>query len=446
MLDQIILILGILLFLFFIYFAIVSYFEKEFLASKRAFLIAPITFLPFILLYQIQFPYKQEIQLIFIISILLTLIVFTIPNNSKVLANGIPKSKVDERDIMFSRNELEVGTNNFEEYYGRKPENKIPDDKFRSEPGLLNPNSFYYDQKMAASAHSSFEVVDLFAPYITGKVAKRNKEFDAHEITHYLKGWTKKLGAVDVGFTELKDYHFYSVGGRGKNYGKEIKNQHKYAVAFTVEMDYDMVKGGPSFPIVMESAQQYLNAGQIAVQVAAFLRNLGYDARAHIDANYQVVCPLVAKDAGLGEIGRMGLLMTEKLGPRVRLGVVTTEIPLISNTKADTSSVIDFCSKCKKCADCCPSNAIPTHERSEIDGVLRWQINSEECFTMWCKAGSDCGRCVAVCPYSHPDNFLHNIIRWGIKRNSFFRSFALYMDDFFYGRKPEASRIPDWIN
>ena len=74
-----------------------------------------------------------------------------------------------------------------------------------------------------------------------------------------------------------------------------------------------MVSAAPSASIVMESGQQYLGSGIIALQVAAFIRNLGFEARAHIDGNYEVVCPLVARDAGLGEIGRMGLLMTPKL-------------------------------------------------------------------------------------------------------------------------------------
>ena len=49
----------------------------------------------------------------------------------------------------------------------------------------------------------------------------------------------------------------------------------------------------------MESAQQYLNAGAIAAQIAAAIQSLGYEACAHIDGNYQVVYPLVARDAGL---------------------------------------------------------------------------------------------------------------------------------------------------
>ncbi len=207
-----------------------------------------------------------------------------------------------------------------------------------------------------------------------------------------------------------------------------------------------MLATAPAGPAVMESAQQYLNAGSIAVQIAAFIRNLGYPARAHIDGNYDVVCPLVARDAGLGEIGRMGLLMTPNLGPRVRIGVITTDIPLILNKYMHNHSVIDFCTICKKCADVCPSQSISFNDMEDIDGIKRWQINQEACYTFWTKVGTDCGRCVSVCPYSHPDNLMHNLVRAGIKNSFIFRRFALKMDDVLYGRKPVAAPLPEWIN
>jgi ferredoxin len=75
---------------------------------------------------------------------------------------------------------------------------------------------------------------------------------------------------------------------------------------------------------------------------------------------------------------------------------------------------------------------------------LPWKINHEKCFTYWCKAGTDCGRCVTVCPYSHPNNFIHNIIRLGIKRNSANRWLALKLDDYFYRRKPEIKPVNNW--
>jgi reductive dehalogenase len=195
----------------------------------------------------------------------------------------------------------------------------------------------------------------------------------------------------------------------------------------------------------MESAQQYLNAGIVAVQVAEFIRNLGYEARAHIDANYRVICPLVAQDAGLGIIGRMGLLMTPELGSRVRIGVVTTDFPFRANKPIFDGSVISFCKICKKCAKVCPSNAISFNSQKIIDGVKRWQIDSESCFLYWCTIGTDCGRCISVCPYSHPNNFIHRLARIAIKRNSLNRWIAFHLDDLFYGQKPKPVSLKNWM-
>ena len=211
-------------------------------------------------------------------------------------------------------------------------------------------------------------------------------------------------------------------------------------------MEKVLLDPAPLGPTAMESAQQYLNSGAIAVQLAEYIHHLGYSARAHIDGSYRVVCPLFARDAGLGEIGRMGLLMTLELGPRVRIAVVTTDMPLVVDKRARDYTMIDFCRRCLKCADACPSKAISFEDRQEIDGAWRWQINSEACFTYWCTVGTDCAICMRVCPYSHPDNFLHNSVRAGLKRSALFREFALKMDDFFYGRKPVPAPIPAWLN
>ena len=62
----------------------------------------------------------------------------------------------------------------------------------------------------------------------------------------------------------------------------------------------------------------------------------------------------LAVDAGLGEMGRLGYLLTKKLEPRVRLGAVTTTLPLLPDRPVDIG-VADFYRICKKCATCCPS-------------------------------------------------------------------------------------------
>ncbi len=134
----------------------------------------------------------------------------------------------------------------------------------------------------------------------------------------------------------------------------------------------------------------------------------------------------------------MGILMTSHQDPRVRISVVTTDIPLVVSEEKADPTMEDFCRICKKCAETCPSNAISFDDMAEIGGVKRWQISQEKCFTYWCQAGTDCDKCIAVCPYSHPDNFFHNVIRYGIRKNFLFRKIAVRLDDFFYGKKPNA--------
>lgn len=436
---------GIILLLF-VTAALFSVKERESLAAKRFLLSSIIFSLPFSGLALIDFSYKSEIVTAIFTILILAAFLFLVPvGKNKNYRQPIPVKKYDERDTMFSRNKLQSGSERFEAYYSKNPHKKILDDKFRAQPGLLSKGTRQYNPFHYASADASFKTIAALRNVVDGEVSENKVAVNPSEISNYIKHWSIKLGAVDCGITELKDYHKYSVGGRGKRYGKEIDNQHQFALAFTVEMARGMVSSAPTGSMVMESGQQYLESGKVALQIARFIRNLGYEARAHIDGNYEVICPLVARDAGLGEIGRMGLLMTPKYGPRVRISVVTTNLPLVTDTPLNDYSIIDFCTKCEKCAASCPGSAIPFGAMPTVDGIKRWRINPEACFTLWCSLGTDCGRCISVCPYSHPDNILHNTVRLGIRNSSIFRILALKLDDIFYGGKPHPARLHGWL-
>ena len=347
-----------------------------------------------------------------------------------------PSRRIDERDTMFSRQELVPGNKRFEDHYKRRPQHLSPDEKFRSQPGLLSPGSRYYDPVLFASTQSIYNEVEKLYPHVEGKPAEVKTESDPAKLTDAVLEMAIKLGAHSAGITTLHDYHVYSVGGRKERYGQDFPVKHKHAIALTVEMDYHMMRTAPAAPTLVESARQYYRSGKLGVEVAEFIRNSGYEARAHIDANYQVVCPLVARDAGLGEIGRMGLLMTPSVGPRVRIAVVTTDMPLMPSPVRPDPATIDFCRRCDKCAVVCPGRSIPFGMEKEAGGAIRWQINSESCYTYWCQAGTDCGRCVIVCPFSHPDNWFHRLVRFGIRNSWIFRRLALPLDDLFYGKRP----------
>jgi reductive dehalogenase len=438
--DYIIFMIGALILLLSFYAFLISRREKEQLAANRFFITGAVVAFVYFMCSICSFPGKDFLSALLIAMPVVTAIALFMPFQSVVRMPmpGTPgaQQRIDERDIMFSRRELVPGTARFKAYYERKPENRSPDDLFRSKPGLVSPQALYADPLMFAASRASFEAVKQLHPLAEGTPDSKAVSAEAGEFTRFIKFRGKKLGAHRLGITRLRDYHLYSIRGRGERYGEKIELDHQYAIALTVEMDYDMMRYAPQPQAMMESSNQYLKSGAIAIQMAQFIRSIGYAATAHIDARYQVICPLVARDAGLGEIGRMGLLMTPDLGPRVRIAVVTTNLPLITDSVKQERSMIDFCRHCKKCARSCPSNAIPFDDMKETEGVLRWQINSKACYTFWCSIGTDCGRCVAVCPFAHADNSLHAAVRYGIRRSFLFRRLGIYLDDFIYGKSP----------
>ena len=419
--------------------------ENKRKTALKALYILPFTSFLIIVPHIISTKYEWLIVLSDFIFTALSIYIFMPGYFFRKQDEAIARERIDERTVMFSRNELKPGTDRYEKYYKRYPEHKGNDDNFRKMSGLLSKESAFYNPLAYRAAESTFSIVDSLHQFVEGSSVETDIKLRPEQYDSFILNWAKKMGAVSVGFTKMKDYHWYSTGGRGDRYDKPINGKHQTGIVFTVEMDKEMVDSSPKSSIIMESANKYLQAGIIATQIAQLIRECGFEARAHIDGNYQIVAPLVARDANLGEIGRMGLLMTPDLGPRVRLGVVTTNMPLTVSKRKYDDSYEDFCSKCLKCAVNCPASAIPTDGKSTIKNIKRWQINSEKCYNYWCNSGTDCGRCMSVCPYSHPKSMMHNMVRWSIRQFPNFRFWAVKLDDYFYGRKPSPARLPYWI-
>ncbi len=307
--------------------------------------------------------------------------------------------RFDERDIMFARMSYKEGSQQYEDYYKRNPEKKEIDDSFRKMPDLMGEGTATFDPINSPIGVSAFRFLGDIKGLSEGKVNFKKTETNPDEITKKLKGLAKYYGADLVGITRMKEEFYYSHRGRGLAYGEEINTFHKYGIVFAVEMDRDMINRAPSLPQAVEVTKGYVNAAIIGMILSYYICELGYNARNHMDGNYLVVAPRVAEEAGLGEIGRMGLLVTKKFGSRIRLGVVTTDMELIPD-EADRFGIKEFCDICKKCARMCPGKAISNDPQEEVDGLLRWKIDQEKCYKVWRSVGTDCGVCLSTCPFS----------------------------------------------
>jgi len=418
-------------------FGVVSVRESERRATRVAFILAVLLSIPFVVAALLPSPVPVIGAAVVILALLVGVVAWFTPIAERPAMGGRPSRRIDERDIMFSRGRLVSGSPEYELYYAMRPENKTSDDNTRALPGLLSEEAQLFEPLAFAAAKASFDLTEALREHVDGKVAPQRVEQSPQYWTAAIKDLAVSHGALAAGVTELRPYHIYTHVGRGTGtYGEPVELDHRWALVFSVEMDHRRVSHAPGAPVVEESARQYVEGAKIALIIASWIRRLGYPARAHTDGNYRVIAPLVARDAGLGEIGRMGLLMTPRLGPRVRLGVVTTDLPLVSDPSGDDLSMIDFCAICKKCATNCPVGAIPDGDRTPIDDGLRWAIDSETCYRYWNVIGTDCASCMRVCPYSHPDNNAHNLVRFAIRRSASARRIMLWLDDVFYGKKP----------
>ena len=191
-------------------------------------------------------------------------------------------------------------------------------------------------------------------------------------------------------------------------------------IALAFEEDYDAIMNSPGRLASGATGNGYTRMAVTSYAVAQYIRNLGY--RAIPAGNGFGLSIPIAIVAGLGELGRNGLIVTPKYGPRVRLAKVLTDMPLIADSPI-RFGVKEFCEKCMLCAEQCPSNSISTEgqtwegkSKSNNNGTLKWYIEPEPCNDY---NGFSCSNCKRCCPFNKPNNsWLHRMIRTGINAKS----------------------------
>ncbi len=307
-------------------------------------------------------------------------------------------SRFDERDAVLSRANLVPGTPEYEDYYQRHPELKETDDRLRSLPPLFRPGGEYYDPLSARLGESTFNFLADLNRLCEGPVREERLEVDPAAITSRLKSLARYYGAVKVGVAELTPECYYSHRGRrSENYGEPVEDLNPYALVFLVEMARENINRAPAMPEAIEATKGYARAGFIGMIISYYIRELGYRARNHMDGNYLLIGPLTAMKAGLGELGRNGLLVTKEYGPRVRIGMVSTDLDLVPDGMKEFG-LKGLCEKCSRCADACHGEAVPAGPRQGE----RWRIRPEKCYEIWRRFGTDCGLCLSQCPLAQP--------------------------------------------
>lgn len=271
---------------------------------------------------------------------------------------------------------------------------------------------------------------------------------DPAKMSEKVKRVAKWFGASLAGICELNSLWLYSHWGDHNVKLSQlavpgdplvVPEEYKYAVVMAIEMDYSDVQRSPA--VCPSTDLGYSKMAFVTTHLAEFIRLLGWQAMP--TGNDMGLSIPMAIDAGLGELGRSGLLITEEFGPRVRLCKVFTNLPLVPDEPIDIG-VQDFCEKCGKCVRSCPGKAILGGERIDTarnicnnTGVLKWPIDATKCLDWWYKSGTTgCNVCIRSCPWNKPKGKLHQLTRDVIKHMPVFNHVIIKGDDIMgYGKQ-----------
>jgi len=255
----------------------------------------------------------------------------------------------------------------------------------------------------------------------------RDTPYDASDLGHnsrVIKKAAAFFGSAVTGVSPLDRRWIYSKGyrlGRDRkdiDFDIDIPDEYQYVISMAVAMDYEFYRYVPSYLASASTGHGYSKMAITAGYMAQFIRQLGY--KAIPSGNDTAMSIPYAVQAGIGELGRNGILITRDHGPRVRLCKIFTDMPLALDEPIEFG-VMEFCDICGECAKQCPAQAMAlgprTNEGNNIcnsHGPLKWYVDGEACHMYWTKSRCDCGICIRVCPFNKTRGLLHDTVRWTV--------------------------------
>ncbi|MCK8483237.1 reductive dehalogenase [Aliiroseovarius sp. S2029] len=267
--------------------------------------------------------------------------------------------------------------------------------------------------RKAAPSYAQRRALGVLTPLQDGPVADQaNRPDDPIENASALKAASYFLGIDAVGTSRCPAWTWYSHDATGA----EIVPPHDQAISMIVDQGYETMEGasGDDWIAVSQSMRAYLRFSLIGGVIAQHIRNLGYSAKAHTVMDGTVLQPPLLLLAGLGEVSRIGeVILNPYLGPRLKSGVVTTDMP-IAHDKPIDFGLQRFCEACNKCARECPSGAITAGPKLMFNGYEIWKSDSQKCTTYRVAqpGGAMCGRCMKTCPWNLEGLFAQAPFRW----------------------------------
>ncbi len=281
-----------------------------------------------------------------------------------------------------------------------------------------------------------------------GPVNPEKTEVEPVVFSRAVKQFAYDFGAEAAGITEINRNWVYLEEGQDP-----LPAEYTHVLIFAYRHPPWRIRHSPAYTSDIGSWVAYHFTSFLAVEIADWIRQLGYEAKANaMLTGYDIMMPPHEVQAGLGEQCRIGVNLHPVLGPAYKVGAVLTSLPMITDRPIEFN-LESFCEKCEKCARECPPNAIPKGREKKINtrGVTKWQVDTFRCKTFWTldnryqypHAHDACAQCIYVCPWTkhNAEKWQHRMIVAMVSNFKWMQKPAIWGDDLAgYGKQAKADQ------
>ena len=236
-------------------------------------------------------------------------------------------------------------------------------------------------------SHDRLNEPIVAAAKISGDIEPTSEPVPGQDITEEIKAKARELGFGEVGITKFDRRYTFKF--------KKDWVKFPQVICLAYEQEYEPTQTAPSIEVEGPHFGTYRRMGALALDLADHIRSLGYHAQLHSPLDNSGLYIPMFVEAGLGQLGANGQLLSPHFGSRARLMLISTDA-LVSYDSPVDYGMHAFCNICQICVNRCPGRAL-MRDKTWWRGVEKHKLIYSRCRPVMAKY-EGCAVCMKVCP------------------------------------------------
>ena len=208
------------------------------------------------------------------------------------------------------------------------------------------------------------------------------------DLTEAIKEKARELGFIEVGITYFD--HRYTFSSK-----KDHTTYYPNIICLAYEQDFEPTQTIPSVDAEIVHSSTYRTEGAAALELGNFIRSHGYHAQVTGSGDSPGPYIPMFVEAGLGQLGACGYLLTPNEGSRCRIMLITTDAEVTYDKPVDYG-IHAFCQVCQVCVNRCPGRAL-MRDKIWWRGLEKNKLYFKRCRPVMARY-LGCGICMKTCP------------------------------------------------